>query len=681
MPLEHPDFLQNNPYYDDFSDEKNFLRVLFKPGYAVQARELTQLQTILQSQITKFADHFFKEGSKIFGGNVNTSNVTFVRVEKFLVIPGATESTPTQTTTDSYLNTLKIDDSSFYVSNDTNSSYIGSIQHIELEIYSPDDTGNYDFTEANGNIRLVHFFESGYSQNDDYTILFGNSVSGDNSIPDGSILKVKDQEIYFQVITPTLFPETQINQIEPTGNAILISVDAGIYYTNGHFVNNKRQYFCAYNNSNTGEIEETLLNGRIESNALADVRLFTFPSARIGFTITRTSITVEEDSTLRDPAYGFYNANAPGADRYKIDLILSSLPFDQLSVDMENYANKDFIQLVKIIKGNVDWIRRLPDYSEILDLFARRTYDESGSYTVKPFTVNVKNHLRRDLFELIVQNSPDSEIDNPNSYLSVGSYVWVITNSQTIPSEFPFNQTEFTQFTFPIGKIVSVLPFKENDNINIEESNQSSKKILIQPMNSVRFTFDSTNFQNFQYKKTNSSSIVTISAKYSKFITDSEGVYSVYDSPTGDNNKLVLSVEPGKAYVYGYEQEFYNVTNVEYNKGRDVNNNTQSQLTTFSSYQFLGNYVVGNFIEDTISANIDTTIDWEKLPKFELQSDSIFTLIMEKGQTVQASGTIRAWSPFDKSKFNNTNAHTMYGFTESSEQEFESVILITGQAT
>ena len=103
MPLEHPDFLKNNPYYDDFSDEKNFLRVLFKPGYAVQARELTQIQTILQSQITKFADHFFKEGSKIFGGNVNTTNVTFIRVEKFLVIPGATESTPTATTSDSYL--------------------------------------------------------------------------------------------------------------------------------------------------------------------------------------------------------------------------------------------------------------------------------------------------------------------------------------------------------------------------------------------------------------------------------------------------------------------------------------------------------------------------------------------------------------------------------------------------
>ena len=35
------------PYYDDFDEDKNFKRILFRPGYAVQARELTQLQTIL----------------------------------------------------------------------------------------------------------------------------------------------------------------------------------------------------------------------------------------------------------------------------------------------------------------------------------------------------------------------------------------------------------------------------------------------------------------------------------------------------------------------------------------------------------------------------------------------------------------------------------------------------------
>ena len=39
------------PYYDDFAEDKNFHRVLFRPGFSVQARELTQSQSILQNQI------------------------------------------------------------------------------------------------------------------------------------------------------------------------------------------------------------------------------------------------------------------------------------------------------------------------------------------------------------------------------------------------------------------------------------------------------------------------------------------------------------------------------------------------------------------------------------------------------------------------------------------------------
>ena len=47
-----------NPYYDDYDEDKKFLRMLFKPGYAVQARELTQLQTILQNQVKRFGNKF-----------------------------------------------------------------------------------------------------------------------------------------------------------------------------------------------------------------------------------------------------------------------------------------------------------------------------------------------------------------------------------------------------------------------------------------------------------------------------------------------------------------------------------------------------------------------------------------------------------------------------------------------
>ena len=66
--------LNVSPYYDDFDDAKNFHRILFKPGYAVQARELTQLQTILQSQVGKFGNHVFKNGAVISGCEESLDN-------------------------------------------------------------------------------------------------------------------------------------------------------------------------------------------------------------------------------------------------------------------------------------------------------------------------------------------------------------------------------------------------------------------------------------------------------------------------------------------------------------------------------------------------------------------------------------------------------------------------------
>lgn len=69
------------PYYDDFDGSKNFYKILFKPGFAVQSRELTQIQSILQEQINRFGQHIFKEGSKVLGGKFNIdTKVNYVRV-------------------------------------------------------------------------------------------------------------------------------------------------------------------------------------------------------------------------------------------------------------------------------------------------------------------------------------------------------------------------------------------------------------------------------------------------------------------------------------------------------------------------------------------------------------------------------------------------------------------------
>ena len=65
------------PYWDDFAITNDFYRVLFRPGFAVQARELTTLQTILQNQIEQFGNHFFKEGTIVIPGSVGIDTEYF----------------------------------------------------------------------------------------------------------------------------------------------------------------------------------------------------------------------------------------------------------------------------------------------------------------------------------------------------------------------------------------------------------------------------------------------------------------------------------------------------------------------------------------------------------------------------------------------------------------------------
>ena len=55
--------LSRSPYFDDFNPNANFYQVLFRPGTAVQTRELNAMQSILQDQISKFGRNLIKDGS------------------------------------------------------------------------------------------------------------------------------------------------------------------------------------------------------------------------------------------------------------------------------------------------------------------------------------------------------------------------------------------------------------------------------------------------------------------------------------------------------------------------------------------------------------------------------------------------------------------------------------------
>jgi hypothetical protein len=75
------------PFWDDFeasngAKDQNYMRILFRPGYAVQARELTQIQSIIQDQIKQFGDHIFKNGSPVYGGHISLdTSISYLKLQ------------------------------------------------------------------------------------------------------------------------------------------------------------------------------------------------------------------------------------------------------------------------------------------------------------------------------------------------------------------------------------------------------------------------------------------------------------------------------------------------------------------------------------------------------------------------------------------------------------------------
>lgn len=50
---------------DDWDKQKNYLQMGFRPGFAIQARELTQMQTIMQAQISLMGTKLFGNGGLV----------------------------------------------------------------------------------------------------------------------------------------------------------------------------------------------------------------------------------------------------------------------------------------------------------------------------------------------------------------------------------------------------------------------------------------------------------------------------------------------------------------------------------------------------------------------------------------------------------------------------------------
>ena len=257
--------LNVSPYFDDFDPNKNFYRVLFKPGYPIQARELTTSQSILQNQIEQFGNHVFKEGSIVIPGQVNYNNQFYaVKIEsEFAGIPV-----------------------NFYLQELVGKTIKGDISKIRAKIIHVIDEGDL------GNEYITLFVN-----------YLGSGISGESLFLDGETLTLEETFIKESVLIQSGEGFCNTISIDSTavGSAVILS--EGVYFIRGTFVN----------------VSDQIL--------ILDPYLNT-PSYQVGFNVVEELVTADEDTSLSDNAQGFSNYAAPGADRLKITAILSKKSLD-----------------------------------------------------------------------------------------------------------------------------------------------------------------------------------------------------------------------------------------------------------------------------------------------------------------------------------------------------------------
>ncbi len=201
-----------NPYYDDFDEDKNFQRILFRPGRAVQARELTQSQTILQNQIDRFGKHVFKEGSKVTGGETFDENVLYVKLQ------------PTYSG-----NTINISGYDGYFAVSANSNSVFKIKKTAIATPTDPNTLFLTFIKAT-------------------SVLSGNSN-----------VAVSNSETLRIYTTGDLSPANLIANVissntESSNTARIFSVNEGVFFTNGCFVKNQKQTVVVSKYSNNANV-------------------------------------------------------------------------------------------------------------------------------------------------------------------------------------------------------------------------------------------------------------------------------------------------------------------------------------------------------------------------------------------------------------------------------------------
>jgi hypothetical protein len=326
------------PYFDDFDVEKQFYKILFKPAYAVQARELTQLQTILQNQVEQFGDNIYQEGTIIKGCNFTVLNgLQYVKlvdktgfdVESFISGP-STE----------ILSGIETDIDVVYEIQGVQSGLIASIITA---------TRGFETRPPDLNTFFINYLNT--NETSSYKAFIpGENLQISRKKYNGSTLY--STELNIQNINVTL-------QTTPTGKSFGIRASSGVIFQKGHFLFTE---------------DQTLVVSKYTDQP---------DDVSVGYEVLESLVSALQDGSLYDNANGSANENAPGADRLKMvpDLVARATPVADL--------DPTFFTLIRYQNGSAVQLRDVTQFNSIAEELAKRTYEESGNYILDKFKVDL----------------------------------------------------------------------------------------------------------------------------------------------------------------------------------------------------------------------------------------------------------------------------------------------------
>ena len=194
-----------------------------------------------------------------------------------------------------------------------------------------------------------------YSSSSDTNFTLKTFVDGEN------LISLEDVDYALSSIRAnTSFATSIISGSVGTGSAA--KIEEGIYFIRGFFITVPKQVAILDQYTNN-------------------------PTYRVGLLIDEEiAVASNNYNDLFDNAQGFSNYAAPGADRLKITTSL-------IKKEIDDFDDQDFVELMHIKDGQIIKFANKTNYSLIRDELARRTYDESGDYYVKPFDIQIKESL------------------------------------------------------------------------------------------------------------------------------------------------------------------------------------------------------------------------------------------------------------------------------------------------